>query len=75
MMGPVIDDIRAEYAGKLIVEDYNVRENPEPGDRYRIRMTPTQIVLDAQGKELYRHESFISHDDLVIQLKQLGIVK
>jgi thioredoxin 1 len=60
MMMPVLDQLKKEYAGRLSVEFLNVRENPEDGAKYGIKLIPTQVFLDAAGKELFRHEGFFS---------------
>jgi len=73
MMMPVLDQLKTEYAGRLGVEFVNVRENPEEGGRYGIKLIPTQIFIDAAGKELFRHEGFIAKDDILAKWKELGV--
>ena len=42
------------------------------GNRYGIRVIPTQIFFDPQGKELFRHEGFFSKDDILETWRRLG---
>jgi thioredoxin 1 len=44
-MGPVVDTIAAEYAGKVKVFKMNVDENPETPVKYGIRGIPTLILF------------------------------
>lgn len=45
-MGPVIDIISDEYAGKVKVLKMNVDENPQTPAKYGIRGIPTLILFD-----------------------------
>ena len=58
MMAPILEELREEYAGKLQVEFLDVKANPAAGEPYGIRFIPTQIFLDAEGQEFFRHEGF-----------------
>jgi thioredoxin 1 len=73
MMVPVLEELKAEYAGRLRVEFVDVRENPRAAADYGIQVIPTQIFYDASGKELFRHEGFISKEDILAKWKELGI--
>ncbi len=43
------------------------------GKQYGIRVMPTQVFFDATGKERFRHEGFISKDDILAKWKELGV--
>ncbi len=49
MVGPVLEKVAAEYAGKVTVVKLNVDENPEVSNAYGIRSIPT-IVLFIGGE-------------------------
>lgn len=72
MMAPILDELRAEFAGKLDVVFIDVWQNPKAGEPYKIRLIPTQVFYDASGKELFRHEGFFSKDDILAKWKELG---
>jgi thioredoxin 1 len=73
MMVPVLAELAQEYAGRLEVKFVDVNENPEAAQRFAIRLIPTQVFLDASGKELSRHEGFFSKEDIVAKWRELGI--
>lgn len=45
MMGPVIDQIAAEYDGKIKVGKLNVDNDPEIAQRYRVMSIPTFLFV------------------------------
>lgn len=73
MMQPIMEEIEKDYAGKVKVVFYDVwTEAGRPyAEFYRIRVIPTQIFLDKDGKEYYRHEGYFPKDELikVLELK------
>ena len=73
MMAPILEELKIEYAGILMVDFIDVWKNPDEGKKYSIRMIPTQIFYDASGKELFRHEGFFSKADILTKWKELGI--
>jgi thioredoxin 1 len=72
MMVPILDELKTAYAGKLDVVFVDVWENPQAGEQYGIRIIPTQIFYDAEGRELFRHEGFFAKDDILAKWKELG---
>lgn len=72
MMAPILEEMRLRYAGRMQVDFIDVWEDESAARKYRIAAIPTQIYFDAAGKELYRHEGFISEADILAQWKQLG---
>lgn len=73
MMAPILVELRAEYAGRMQVDFIDVWKNPGAGDPYRIYAIPTQIFFDATGKELTRHEGFLSKADILATWKRHGV--
>jgi len=74
MMAPVLEQLTKEYAGIFMVEFIDVwqKENVEKAKAYGINQIPTQIYLDAEGKELWRHVGFISKKDILKKWVELG---
>jgi len=60
MMTPVLEKIRKKYADKVKVVFYDVwkAENKFYAKKYKIRVIPTQVFLDKNGIEYFRHEGF-----------------
>ncbi|MDD5007780.1 MAG: thioredoxin family protein, partial [Syntrophorhabdaceae bacterium] len=73
MMAPILEELKREYAGVLNVQFIDVWENPNAGQKYRIRAIPTQIFYDASGRELSRHMGFMSKEQILNAFKDLGI--
>jgi thioredoxin 1 len=46
MMGPVIDTVADEYAGKVTILKMNVDENPVTPAKYGVRGIPTLILFN-----------------------------
>ncbi len=73
MMVPVLDELEREYAGELTVQFIDVWKEPDAAKPYGIRVIPTQIFFDEQGVEQFRHEGFISKEEILNKWKELGL--
>lgn len=72
MMAPILDELKAEYKGKMDVVFIDVWQQPDEGKKYSIRMIPTQIFYASDGKELFRHQGFFSKEDILATWKKYG---
>ncbi len=72
-LAPILEQLRKEYAGRVTVDFIDVWKNPKAGEPYRIRVIPTQVFFDADGKEVWRHEGFLPKADFVAKLAELGV--
>ena len=45
MIAPILDEIAAEYAGKLTIAKLNIDENPATAPKYGIRGIPTLLLF------------------------------
>lgn len=73
MMAPLLAELAKEYAGQLEVVFIDVWKNRGEDERYNIRVIPTQIFYDADGKELFRHEGFYAKKDILAKWRELGV--
>lgn len=73
LMAPILEQLKSEYAGRLKVEFFDVREDPNVITEYKVMIIPTQIFFDASGKEQFRHEGFFSKEDILGKWKELGV--
>jgi thioredoxin 1 len=75
MMQPIMKDIEKDYAGqvKVVFHDVWTPEGEPFATSFKIRVIPTQVFLDKEGKEYFRHEGFFPKDELVNILKQKGV--
>jgi thioredoxin 1 len=73
MMAPIMQKMEKKYDGRAAIVFIDVWENREQASRFGIRAIPTQIFYDADGKEVSRHVGFMSEEDIVKTLSQLGV--
>jgi thioredoxin 1 len=73
MMAPILRDLAREYEGKAAVIFIDVWKNPAPARQTGIRVIPTQIFYDKQGKEVGRHEGFLDKKSIVAAFEKLGV--
>ncbi|MCB2294526.1 thioredoxin family protein [Clostridium algoriphilum] len=72
-MVPVLAEVKKMYDGKAIVNVIDINDNPEEANKYGIRVIPTQIFLDKDGKEVFRHEGFFSKEEIAKVFKNMGV--
>jgi thioredoxin 1 len=75
MMKPVMKSIEEKYKGQVEVIFYNVKteEGYPYAGKYGIRAIPTQVFLDKDKKEFFRHEGFFPEEEIVKILKTQGV--
>ena len=73
MMAPILEKLEKEYAGRAAIIFLDVWEDQAPAKRFGIRTIPTQIFFDKAGKEVYRHVGFLSEEEIVRRLKDMGV--
>lgn len=64
MMKPIMRDIAAEYPGVVEVIFHDLYRDREVGQRWNVLVMPTQVFLDSEGREFFRHEGFYPKDEL-----------
>jgi len=74
-MQPIMKSIEEKYGTQVKVEFHDVwTPQGQPfGDKYGISAIPTQIFLDANGKEFFRHEGYFPEEELVKVLQGKGV--
>jgi thioredoxin 1 len=72
-MVPVLDEVKKMYEGKAVVKIIDINDNPQEANKYGVRLIPTQIFLDKDGKEVFRHEGFFPKEDIVKVFKDMGV--
>jgi thioredoxin 1 len=75
MMQPVMAEIEKEYGPQVKVVFYDVRTPAgQPyAEKYQIRAIPTQVFLDKEGKEIFRHMGYFPKAEIVKILKKQGV--
>ena len=73
MMAPILRELEREYEGKAAVIFIDVWKNPAPARQTGIRVIPTQIFFDKQGREVGRHEGFLDKKSIIAAFEKLGV--
>ena len=73
MMVPVMEKVEKKYEGKAAIVFIDVWKDKAPAKRFGIRAIPTQIFFNAEGKEVYRHEGFMSEADIDKVFHRMGV--
>ncbi len=72
-MVPVMQAVEHKYGKQLQVVFHDVKKEPRYGEQYGIRLIPTQIFLNREGQEIFRHEGFFAEDSIVAFLQSQGL--
>jgi thioredoxin 1 len=74
-MQPVMKSIEKKYGDQIRVIFHDVwkPEQAEQAKVYGIRLIPTQVFLDADGKEFSRHEGFYPEEEIDRLLQKKGL--
>lgn len=61
-----METIKQEYGSRVNVVFINIslKKNRDFVDYFGIATIPTQVLLDKNGKEFFRHSGFLSAEDL-----------
>jgi thioredoxin 1 len=74
-MQKVIKAIEEKYGSQIKILFYDVwkEEQAHFAKDYNIRLIPTQVFLDANGKELMRHEGYFPEKEIDAFLQSKGL--
>lgn len=73
MMAPILRELEEEYKGRTVIRVINLDDDPSAASRYGVYLIPTQIFLDGSGKEVCRHEGYLSKEAIMSILKDMGV--
>lgn len=71
-MKPIMDSIQNKYGKQIYVKFIDVIRGTE-SHHFKIRLMPTQLFLDSNDVEIYRHEDFFPQDSIEMFLKSQGL--
>lgn len=74
-MQPILKSISTRYNNTVKVIFYDVRKPDQEQFRqmYNVQLIPTQVFLDENGKEFFRHEGFYPELEIDKVLKTKGV--
>lgn len=75
-MVPVMEAIEEKYGNQIKVIFYDVWKDDQKkyATEYGIKLIPTQVFLDEDGKEFFRHEGFFPESEIDKLLLERGLV-
>lgn len=76
-MKVVMDSLEKKYPHDLeiVFHDVWTSEGRPAGQKYGIRSIPTQVFLDANGQEFFRHEGYFPYEEVEKVLAQKLVSK
>ena len=74
-MQPIMKEIAASFPEDVLVVFYDVWEDPAPARKYKVQLIPTQIFIDAEGKEIFRHMGLYPKEEILKVLEKMGVRK
>jgi len=74
-MQPVMKAIEKKYGEQIKIIFYDVWKDDQRkyAAEYKIRLIPTQVFLDKNGKEIFRHEGFFPEEEIDNFLQKQGL--
>ena len=75
MMMPIMKEVEERFGDEVLVVFHDVwtPEGEPYAGKYGIRGIPTQVFLDADGKEFFRHTGFFPKEELFKVLEKGGV--
>ena len=75
-MQSVMKSVGKKYGSqvKVVFHDVWTPDGKPFGKKYGIEAIPTQVFLDEDGKEFFRHTGFFPEEELIKILKSKGII-
>lgn len=73
MMAPILEELKRQYDGKADIIFIDVWKQPDEAAKYGVRIIPTQIFFDADGKEVQRHTGFLGKEQIIDILTAMGV--
>ncbi len=72
-MQPIMKSIEEKFGGQVKVVFHDVWKDKRPAQEYGIQLIPTQVFLDENGKEFFRHEGFFAENEIIELFASKGI--
>jgi thiol-disulfide isomerase/thioredoxin len=73
MLAPILETLKAKYAGKVNVVFVQVGQEQILAARYGIQTIPMQFFYDKDGKEVFRHVGFWPQAEMEKKLAEMGV--
>jgi thioredoxin 1 len=73
-MEQVLQEIKSRYGHQVVIHQVFIDQEEYLFRRYKISIVPTQVFVDATGKEVFRHEGLFPKDKLLEKLRELKFI-
>jgi thioredoxin 1 len=74
-MAKIMAELQPQYGDQLEVRMVYADKEKDLFKQYKIMLIPTQVFLDASGKEVDRHIGALSKDEVIRKLKELKFIR
>lgn len=71
-MKPELQKLAVRLKGKLKIIIIDVDKDQDSANKFEVKLLPTQVFFDKQGKVFYRHEGYMSTREILDQFKARG---
>ncbi len=72
-MAPILKELSEEYKDRVVIKVIEIDHEPHLTNANGIRLIPTQIFFDAKNQEVFRHQGFMSKDEIKKVFQKMGI--
>ncbi len=73
-MQPVLQDLQAALGAKAKVHNFWIKEHPDVAARFKIMVSPTQVVFKPGGEEVLRHMGYFPPEEFHAALREQGLL-
>jgi thioredoxin 1 len=70
----IIQGVKSGYPGQFSVRQLYIDEQDYLFRQYRVAIVPTQVFLDPDGREVFRHQGVFPREQLVQKLRELKFI-
>ena len=72
-MEKVLESVSEKYGDQIEIIFHDVKKDRKIAAKYKIKMIPTQVFLDENGKEIHRHVGFYPEEKIDEFLQKQGL--
>jgi thioredoxin 1 len=74
-METVLNQVKESYGDQVEVRLVYIDKDEPLFQQYKVMLVPTQVFLDASGKEVDRHIGGLSKEEVIKKLKELKFIR
>jgi thioredoxin 1 len=74
-MTAILEQFQERYGDRVEVRQVIIDREEPLFQEYKVMLVPTQVFLDANGKEVFRHMGLFPEKDLVKKLQELKFLQ